>query len=232
MHNAARRKSGFTLIELLVVIAIIAILAAILFPVFARARENARRAGCQSNLKQISLGMMQYTQDYDEKFPGYYTDLNDSNSYTFSDPVVANSDKGWTEMLQPYLKSTQILQCPSESTPPPVVTSNGLGFSDYFMNANVGGRRVGIDLEQPTAGGATLAQLQAPALTVMNGDGGAYNSENQMANWPYDAADPGMYRRHLGGNNFAFCDGHVKWFRPEKITTSPASAGNPTFSLD
>jgi prepilin-type N-terminal cleavage/methylation domain-containing protein len=72
MHRQTKRSagSGFTLIELLVVIAIIAILAAILFPVFARARENARRASCASNLKQISLGLMQYSQDYDERFPG------------------------------------------------------------------------------------------------------------------------------------------------------------------
>src|SRR6188472_4028670 len=94
-------KSGFTLIELLVVIAIIAILASILFPVFARARENARRSSCQSNLKQIGLGIMQYTQDYDEKYPEFNP-----------------SGLGWAAATQPYLKSTQILQCPSEKTGP------------------------------------------------------------------------------------------------------------------
>src|SRR5688500_3211019 len=75
-RNAVRKNRAFTLIELLVVIAIIAILAAILFPVFARARENARRASCQSNLKQIGLGVMQYVQDYDERYPAWARSLN------------------------------------------------------------------------------------------------------------------------------------------------------------
>ena len=226
------KRRAFTLIELLIVIAIIAILAAILFPAFARARENARRASCQSNLKQIALGLRQYTQDYDEKFPGWYIDLNNSGGYTSSNPVGPTSDQGWTEMIQPYLKSKQILQCPSERTPPCPETSNGTGYSDYFLNSNVGGRRIGIAGEQPTAGGINEAQLAASSLTLLGGDGGAYESENQMSSWPYNSADPGTYRRHLSGNNFAFCDGHVKWYRPEKITISLTSSGNPTFSLD
>jgi prepilin-type N-terminal cleavage/methylation domain-containing protein/prepilin-type processing-associated H-X9-DG protein len=219
-------RRAFTLIELLVVIAIIAILAAILFPVFARARENARRASCQSNVKQISLGLMQYTQDYDEKFPGWYTDPN-GNGF-----VINTSDKGWTENIQPYLKSLQIYQCPSEPTTPPVI-GNGTGFTDYFINSRVASTDPANGTAQPTAGGASLAALQAPSLTVMIGDGGAFNSENQMSNWPYDSADPGQYRRHLSGNNFAFCDGHVKWFRPESIKwNNLTSLGNPTFRID
>ena len=118
----SRGKSGFTLIELLVVIAIIAILAAILFPVFARARENARRASCQSNLKQIALGIKQYTQDYDERFPL---------------AISGGSVYGWADAVQPYLKSTQIYQCPSETiglgTNP-----NAAGYTDYWYNATLG----------------------------------------------------------------------------------------------
>src|ERR1043165_297998 len=96
----SRLKKGFTLIELLVVIAIIAILASILFPVFARTRENARRSSCQSNQKQILLGVMQYTQDYDESFP-----LRDTiGGYV------------WPMFVQPYLKSVQIFQCPSDTS--------------------------------------------------------------------------------------------------------------------
>ena len=94
-----RRTSGFTLIELLVVIAIIAILASILFPVFARARENARRSSCQSNLKQIGLGIQQYLQDFDEKYPA-------NRSTT---PPIS----WFPDQLQPYLKSQQIFVCPS-----------------------------------------------------------------------------------------------------------------------
>ncbi|BCM92029.1 hypothetical protein IAD21_03908 [Abditibacteriota bacterium] len=98
---------GFTLIELLVVIAIIAILAAILFPVFARARENARRASCQSNLKQIGLGLIQYAQDYDETLPAWYSGpSNISNSTT---------SYKWNDAIYPYVKSEQIFTCPSDA---------------------------------------------------------------------------------------------------------------------
>src|SRR5215217_5547109 len=91
---AFRRRSAFTLIELLVVIAIISILAAILFPVFARARENARRASCQSNMKQIALGVLQYVQDYDERYPcRYMCATGDCNAFPYA---------GWAEQIQPY----------------------------------------------------------------------------------------------------------------------------------
>jgi prepilin-type N-terminal cleavage/methylation domain-containing protein/prepilin-type processing-associated H-X9-DG protein len=225
MSSAMRRKFGFTLIELLIVIAIIAILAAILFPVFARARENARRASCMSNVKQIGLGVMQYIQDYDEKFPGYYTDPN-GNGFQEN-----TADRGWAENIQPYLRSTQIYQCPSEPTAPS--PNNGMGYSDYFINALLASNETtpaDLIIEQPTNGGRALAALAAPSLTVMNGDGGAFRSENQMANWPYNNLDPGQYRRHLSGNNFSFADGHCKWYRPESIkSAAPVSGGNPTF---
>lgn len=91
-------QSGFTLIELLVVIAIVATLAAILFPVFARARENARRASCASNLKQIGLGIMQYTQDYDERMP---------------QRRMTNQDDWYRSLIFPYVKSTGLFRCPS-----------------------------------------------------------------------------------------------------------------------
>ena len=103
--NITKTKSAFTLIELLVVIAIIAILAAILFPVFARARENARRSSCQSNLKQIGIGAMQYVQDYDEKYPQAYWYKNDTGGSGGYVHVSA--------IIQPYLKSEQIWKCPS-----------------------------------------------------------------------------------------------------------------------
>lgn len=102
--NKPRR--GFTLIELLVVIAIIAILAAILFPVFARARENARRASCQSNMKQIGMGIMQYVQDYDDTYPQAYwykNNAGDSGGYM-----------QWSGMIQPYVKNAQMFVCPSD----------------------------------------------------------------------------------------------------------------------
>jgi prepilin-type N-terminal cleavage/methylation domain-containing protein/prepilin-type processing-associated H-X9-DG protein len=112
-RKASIRKA-FTLIELLVVIAIIALLAAILFPVFARARENARRSSCQSNLKQIGLGIAQYAQDYDEKNPP------PTLGYGHSSCSAANAGSDdlrcmkWMDLIQPYVKSTQIFNCPSD----------------------------------------------------------------------------------------------------------------------
>lgn len=96
---ANNSDNGFTLIELLMVIATIAILAAILFPVLARARENARRATCQSNLKQLGLGTAQYVQDYDERYP----------LYDGGNPATT----GWGRAVQPYVKNFQVFKCPS-----------------------------------------------------------------------------------------------------------------------
>ena len=106
-------KAAFTLIELLVVIAIIAILAAILFPVFARARDKGRQAACMSNTKQIMLGAMQYNQDYDEYFVRPWTA-----------GAVA-----WFQLLQPYVKNSQVFQCPSDPSrkAPPWVSDRGPG---------------------------------------------------------------------------------------------------------
>src|SRR6476660_8145010 len=102
-----RKQKGFTLIELLVVIAIIALLAAILFPVFARARENARKSACQNNLKQIGVGILQYTQDYDENYPPSRV------SNVFALGQGPNPQCPWQLTIHPYVKSVQIFRCPS-----------------------------------------------------------------------------------------------------------------------
>src|SRR5688500_15213026 len=107
-----RKASVFTLIELLVVIAIIAILAGILFPVFARARENARRASCQSNMKQISLALTQYNQDYDERMP-YGGGITCTGQTGGNEGTTGINNGVWVSMLYPYMKSTQLVVCPS-----------------------------------------------------------------------------------------------------------------------
>ena len=119
----ALRTKGFTLIELLVVIAIIALLAAILFPVFARARENARKTNCANNLKQLALGFAQYTQDYDESFPNVWntgSGVNQPGGWTY---YTAYDGAGYNSMsdvargsVYPYVKSIQIYVCPSDPT--------------------------------------------------------------------------------------------------------------------
>jgi prepilin-type N-terminal cleavage/methylation domain-containing protein/prepilin-type processing-associated H-X9-DG protein len=189
MKQQRKPRTGFTLIELLVVIAIIAILAAILFPVFARARENARRTSCQNNLKQVAIAIQQYTGDYDERFPPEDTDVN---------------TPGWALVIQPYLKSEAALQCPSESSPLPTGTTTDarateIGFTDYWYNYNIG---------TPV----TLAQLTYPSNTVLNGDGATGLASYAVQKVPNLGA-----QRHLEGGNYGFADGHVKWYRSDKV---------------
>ena len=186
-QNNPKTRSAFTLIELLVVIAIIAILAAILFPVFARARENARRSSCQSNLKQIGLGIIQYTQDYDEKYP-----------------YGLNSDfqQGWATQTQPYLKSIQVFRCPSDSNDSTPAYNSGFygaamsyaanAFVNYRndANRNVGvlGYAQGWVADNPTS----LAVIGKPSETIMatekhNSDvmRQTASSSNQRANFSF-----------------------------------------------
>jgi prepilin-type N-terminal cleavage/methylation domain-containing protein len=128
-------RKGFTLIELLVVIAIIAILASILFPVFGRARENARRASCASNLKQIGLGLLQYTQDYDESYPAaglhYDSQLGRDQALGY----------GWAGDIYPYVKSAQVFACPSDSSemiaPNNTAAYTGLPRISYAINSAI-----------------------------------------------------------------------------------------------
>jgi prepilin-type N-terminal cleavage/methylation domain-containing protein/prepilin-type processing-associated H-X9-DG protein len=248
------KKSAFTLIELLVVIAIIAILAAILFPVFARARENARRSSCQSNLKQIALGIAQYTQDYDERFPLALTTIQTTGVVT-----------GWADALQPYLKSLQIYQCPSEPNPPQSGTGT-TGYTDYWYNAGLS-----WDGNDPAAYNSSVsaAALLFPSLTVTNGDGSGSavsplsgTARTRSTGWSFahdsDTTKPvapaaakfnttvdnfGFVsggQRHLEGINLAFADGHVKWYQasgPNKSSkvyilnsTFDVSQQNPTFN--
>jgi prepilin-type N-terminal cleavage/methylation domain-containing protein/prepilin-type processing-associated H-X9-DG protein len=144
-------RRGFTLIELLVVIAIIAILAAILFPVFAQAREKARAIACLSNNKQIGLGIIQYVQDYDERFP----DGLNSNQTNPAGPYSVGV--GWAGGLQPYIKSVPLFKCPDDSAS--VSTQNGEPFSpiSYGFNSNLAGN----------GGTGSLASIGSPPAVVM-----------------------------------------------------------------
>jgi len=143
-----KRLDAFTLIELLVVIAIIAILAAILFPVFATAREKARQTSCLSNLKQLGLGLTQYEQDYDEYPPC-------GNAHT-------NTNKGWAGQIYPYIKSTQVYVCASDTT-------TGASCS-YFINTNFCNRTGYTWGAGLTPQSYPISQFGAPAKTVMLGE--------------------------------------------------------------
>ena len=170
-------------------IAIIAILAAILFPVFARARENARRSSCQSNLKQIALGIKQYTQDYDEKFP-YATN---TNLTTTGATPAGPGPLGWSDGIQPYVKSTQILQCPSDDYALTDVPNNR-GYTDYAINAELSNSNFANSLIIPPAtaltaadaaeygnGGISEAAVQKSAVTIMICEGSTGVSGNSAS---------------------------------------------------
>jgi prepilin-type N-terminal cleavage/methylation domain-containing protein/prepilin-type processing-associated H-X9-DG protein len=205
LNPMKRSNSAFTLIELLVVIAIIAILAAILFPVFARARENARKASCQSNLKQIGLGFMQYAQDYDERYP---------LGYRASNPTPIVTPFGWADAIQPYIKSTQIFQCPSEETGPNTDPTQ-IGYTDY--NYNLGLTRGNGGSGDANRIGASLSQLEYPTLTLSLVEAATTNAQASQkgggsAGFSGFATGTGIkWTRHLMGANFAYADGHVKW---------------------
>ena len=212
---SAHRK-GFTLIELLVVIAIIAILAAILFPVFSRAREKARGASCMSNMKQLALAVIQYTQDYDEKLPiGRST--NGDNPFTFVryDGVIVRTQGYWWLTIQPYMKNLQIMICPSVGIPRGHPRS-GSRTGSYGANyRGVFGRRFPVHLSSHSQPGElvmiTDSRLRASDLAPCAADASA------AACWGYYAVTPpawnywyNVHFRHTDITNAAFADGHAK----------------------
>lgn len=213
------KKRGFTLIELLVVIAIIAILASILFPVFARARENARRASCQSNMKQLGLGFIQYAQDYDETLP-LFSNYLDPGSPT---------PRTWDLLIQPYLKSMQILVCPSDSASPVFANLPGFGTNVRRSYAYANYLRV---WNQPCAGetgfGKNLAAIPSVSVTLLLAERRGEGNGNTPGDWANNSninatdamagisgrqlwqSPPGTEAIHLGTSDYLFADGHVK----------------------
>jgi prepilin-type N-terminal cleavage/methylation domain-containing protein/prepilin-type processing-associated H-X9-DG protein len=247
------KRKGFTLIELLVVIAIIAILAAILFPVFAQAREKARAITCASNEDQLGLAVMQYVQDNNEDFPNGYPTWN---------------EQGWAGEIYPYVKSAGVYQCPDDST---TGTYQGAHVS-YGMNSN-------LAIDSNGSVGISDGQFQAPASTIVlfevqgdtadpNGQGdqggictdtnnnvpidcGSATGNGAGTQLGYYAAGGAQYAtgvfgnitggsanvgasplpfatlagRHTGGANYLYADGHVKFQQPGSVS---AGANNPT----
>lgn len=237
------KSKGFTLIELLVVIAIIAILAAILFPVFARVREKARQTSCASNEKQIGLAIIQYVQDNNETYP--------VNATAYSNVYYASN--GWADAVYPYVKSAEAFKCPDDpttATAPNVPISFAINWNLINMQFSGGS----------AAAAATLAVQLAPASTVL-----AFECQGETFNptaaggpdtSPAGSMDPGFWGGrfgnnagqyatgsdpiktlnviavgpvHTGGSNYLVCDGHVKWLMSSRISggVTAAAPGNP-----
>ncbi len=231
---SSTRKLGFTLIELLVVIAIIAILAAILFPVFARARENARRASCQSNLKQVGLGLIQYSQDYDDVLVRAWYGSNGASN--------ATTAYKWMDAIYPYIKSEQVFNCPSHSFKAPAAPykfRSGTSYGSYAINASYWGDE---DFEKSPAGelDTSLASIQDSSGCVWIGDGSAHfefaweNKDDQ----PSVKVDPTGLRyldylveRHLSTVPLLYCDGHVKSVKLDSLVKKNAAGAYPVFTI-
>ncbi len=223
------RRSGFTLIELLVVIAIIAILAAILFPVFARARDRARQASCSSNMRQIGLGILMYAQDYDEMLPGF--------KIYWAPPDSNRRGDGWYEGIEPYTRNEQISICPSGQY------SQTFGRGDLPNATGFWGRTItasyGVPAQDSTCRdvlgnlgtawnyyppGRRLAEATRPSETVILFESN-HNWTQQTSGYGYDnsgnlrpiGADGSRGRhtfRHSMQMNVVFMDGHVRSMHP------------------
>jgi prepilin-type N-terminal cleavage/methylation domain-containing protein/prepilin-type processing-associated H-X9-DG protein len=225
------KRKGFTLIELLVVIAIIAILAAILFPVFAKAREKARQTACVSNIKQMGLGLLQYIQDNDEATPlVYYLPSGTGNTYH------------WQDLIYPYVKNEQVFNCPSDNFKAPAGQTASSPYYNWPSNPKRTGRQYGsygvndvyyssgttttayAPSSVPGTRTVTLGQIVVPATTVWavenstggaNGDVGWLTGDgtigyNTDGSGNRNTAFGNIVARHTGVTNVLWCDGHAK----------------------
>ena len=221
MNTGRRPRWAFTLIELLVVIAIIAILAAILFPVFARARDKARQTQCISNLNQIAKAFRMYSQDFDTYMPPTAVDSRNPLS-----PI-------WSALVAPYIKNTGLFRCPSDGTGRYVETWQDRGWLPYGYNrewAPFSPTRNELDYV------VQLSRVVQPAMVVVVTDSVPGDATQGFVGYIVRAnISPtpinnraGFSARHSDGVNIAFADGHSKWYKAESVVPQPLSALNNT----
>jgi len=226
MHRT--KRAAFTLIELLVVIAIIAILAAILFPVFAQAREKARQTACLSNTKQIALGIMQYSQDYDETLVPRVIRIPDG---TYWEAL------SWRRNIYPYVKSADVFRCPSNPLGERIgrdstdanLTQAGVplaGAPRFTLSYNANGQDNTLApmqrSDQPNL--LNLTQLKRPAELILVAEGTVDASELHLGRIQNDVTggQKQLFAGHSGFTNYVFADGHAKGLKP----TQTCGVGN------
>ncbi|RYG71422.1 DUF1559 domain-containing protein [bacterium] len=229
-NTVGTKKSAFTLIELLVVIAIIAILAAILFPVFGRARENARRTSCLSNIKNVGLGFQMYTQDYDERYP--------------ASPNNSAQGVPWPLVIQPYVKNIQFFRCPSDKSAATWATTEAELTNKNYRKTSYTFNGYFDPLTSTEADGGvfnSIAAINSPSKLIIlcegietnqqmvfnaNRWGSEVRGDGSPSGWPgalkgWDAVNKVPtdieYKRHMDGMNVAYADGHSKWTKFEQV---------------
>jgi prepilin-type N-terminal cleavage/methylation domain-containing protein/prepilin-type processing-associated H-X9-DG protein len=227
------KRFGFTLIELLVVIAIIAILAAILFPVFAKVREKARQTSCASNMKQLGLAFAQYTEDYDETM--------------MSLPLG-----GWAGRTYPYVKSKQVFICPDDSQASIsymvnyYLTVNFTNFhsistwnapANTVMLAETQNCNVPSDVSNSTESQSSVMYPDVGGPSGSTGPGaGCLGAAGVLGQRPFTGGIPSyvatLNGRHTDGSNFLLCDGHVKWLRASAVSDGASVPANSQCNQD
>jgi prepilin-type N-terminal cleavage/methylation domain-containing protein/prepilin-type processing-associated H-X9-DG protein len=242
------KREGFTLIELLVVIAIIAILAAILFPVFAQARDKARGTACMSNSRQVSTGIMMYIEDYNDWGPIAYV----------SSSITCRNTQGllcWFESVQPYVKNEDVFNCPSAS--PETKSMGPLGGGLVNRRFPRSGLALTYNftlsaMNGPNGGGPQqVGKCPAPSKVIMFGDGfrswqgwsaqlAFANTERNNIQFPWGNCQTGnclqpsdALARHQGGSNVCFLDGHCKHLKWQRLAMYGTEAGRePLHNLE
>ncbi len=228
------RSAAFTLIELLVVIAIIAILAAILFPVFAQAREKARQAACLSNSKQIGLALLMYLQDYDEALPAPdwgavpagYTGPFTAFAWKSKETIASGPNMpAWCDVFQPYIKNTEVFRCPDDSSGAPKDTAGMIyqakpisyALNTFFYNTPEG-KFFGTNYK----GGAVYARMPNPASKIYIAE-----VQSDQGTELVNPSRPLALKRHSLGGIYLYADGHAKWHKMPAWSTVSTDWGDP-----
>ena len=221
MKTVNQRRSGFTWVELLIVIVIIGVLAAVLYPAFNKGGHRpSPRVSCVSQLKQLGNAFLQYSQEYDERFPP--VKLSDAKSVE-----AKNGEKhkpfGWADAIFVYVPDATVYQCPSEEKTAVTKDPTQSGYTDYWYNTNLSKLK--------------LEKLVSPTQTILSGDGND-GSENTDARYSLNAlpqawrdTENSPARRHLDTANYLFADSHVKSIKPQNIPTVPTQKTSYTFSI-